>query len=224
MNFIKKLLPAWGKIFLNQYWRYPLVKRYGKKIQLNAPIWVDPRFVELDDFVRIQPNVTLITCEAKLVVKKYSAIAAGCLIVPGAHIPTVGLPQYLSILHINDVQRDITINEDCWIGAEAALLSKCNIGRGAVVGACSVVTKDIPPYAVVAGVPAKIIATRFSIEQILNHEKELYPENERFSEEYLKMLFETTYSGLKSIGTSEMSNEDRTLLENAKKEWGIYPF
>lgn len=224
MNFIKKLLPAWGKIFLNQYWRYPLVKRYGKKIQLNAPLLVDPRFVELDDFVRIQPNVTLITSEAKLVIKKYSAIGAGCLIVPGSHIPTVGLPQYLSMLHINDVQRGITINEDCWIGAEAALLSKCNIGRGAVVGARSVVTKDIPPYAVAVGMPAKIIASRFSIEQILNHEKELYPENERFSEEYLRNLFDTTYSGMRSIGTSEMSNEDHTLLENAKKEWGIYPF
>lgn len=54
------------------------------------------------------------------------------------------------------------IGNDVWISAGAIILNKANIGDGAVVGAGAVVTKDVPEYAIVAGVPAKIIAYRFS--------------------------------------------------------------
>ena len=53
------------------------------------------------------------------------------------------------------------IGNDVWIGSRAIILQGVNIGTGAVVGAGAVVTKDVPPYAVVAGCPAKIIKYRF---------------------------------------------------------------
>lgn len=52
------------------------------------------------------------------------------------------------------------IGSDVLIGAGAVILSGCNIGEGAVVGALCLVNQDIPPYAIVAGVPAKIIGNR----------------------------------------------------------------
>ena len=55
-----------------------------------------------------------------------------------------------------------TIGNDVWIGANACVLRGVTIGDGAVIGAGSVVTKDVPSYAIVAGVPAKIIKMRFS--------------------------------------------------------------
>ena len=58
------------------------------------------------------------------------------------------------------------IGNDVWIGDSALILEGVTIGDGAVVAAGSVVTKDVPPYAVVAGVPAKIIKYRFSEEEI----------------------------------------------------------
>ena len=64
---------------------------------------------------------------------------------------------------------DITI-DDVWIGFRATILSGVHIGQGAVVAAGAVVTKDVPPYAIIGGVPAKIIKYRFSpevIEQLL---------------------------------------------------------
>lgn len=61
---------------------------------------------------------------------------------------------------------DIVIENDVWIGTEALILSGVNIGNGAIIAARSVVTKDVPPYAVVAGVPARVIRHRFSPEQI----------------------------------------------------------
>ena len=60
----------------------------------------------------------------------------------------------------------IIIEDDVWIGSNSVILSNVRIGRGAVVGAGSVVTKNIPPYSVVAGNPAKIIKMRFSDSQM----------------------------------------------------------
>lgn len=56
---------------------------------------------------------------------------------------------------------DIILDDDVWIGYRAIILSGVHIGQGAIVAAGAVVTKDVPPYAIVAGVPAKIVKYRF---------------------------------------------------------------
>ncbi|OCG03259.1 hypothetical protein A9G12_08125 [Gilliamella sp. wkB112] len=60
-----------------------------------------------------------------------------------------------------------TIGNDVWIGANVVIITGVSIGDGAIIGASSVVTRDIPPYAIVAGIPAKIIRYRFN-ENIIN--------------------------------------------------------
>lgn len=60
-----------------------------------------------------------------------------------------------------DNKGDIVIGNDVWIGYEAVILSGVTIGDGAIIGARAVVTKDVPPYAVVGGVPAHRIRYRF---------------------------------------------------------------
>ena len=57
---------------------------------------------------------------------------------------------------------DIVLEDDVWIGYGCTILSGVTIGQGAIVAAGSVVTKDVPPYAVVGGVPAKVIKYRFN--------------------------------------------------------------
>lgn len=61
---------------------------------------------------------------------------------------------------------DVIIGNDVWIGTDATLLSGVKIGDGAVIGAKSVVVKDVPPYAIVAGNPARVIKMRFDNDTI----------------------------------------------------------
>lgn len=63
------------------------------------------------------------------------------------------------------------IEDDVWIGFGAIVMSGVTIGRGSIIAAGAIVTKDIAPYSIVAGVPAKVIKKRFEKEQIIKHEK-----------------------------------------------------
>lgn len=66
-----------------------------------------------------------------------------------------------------DNKGDIVIGNDVWIGYQAIVMQGVTIGDGAIIGARAVVTKDIPPYTIVGGVPAKPIRKRFSDEVLL---------------------------------------------------------
>ena len=61
---------------------------------------------------------------------------------------------------------DTIISDGCWIGSRAMIMQGVKLGEGAVIATGAVVTKDVPPYAVVGGVPARIIKYRFSQEDI----------------------------------------------------------
>jgi len=59
------------------------------------------------------------------------------------------------------IQKPVTVGHDCWIGTGAVIMGGVTVGTGAVVAARAVVTHDVPPYAIVAGVPARIVRYRF---------------------------------------------------------------
>ena len=65
-----------------------------------------------------------------------------------------------------DNKGDIVIGNDVWIGYEAVIMAGVHIGNGAIIAARAVVTKDVPPYTIVGGVPARPIRKRFDEEVI----------------------------------------------------------
>lgn len=65
-----------------------------------------------------------------------------------------------------DNKGDIVIGNDVWIGYEAVIMAGVNIGDGAIIGTRAVVTRDVPPYTIVGGLPAKKIRSRFDDETI----------------------------------------------------------
>ena len=81
-----------------------------------------------------------------------------------------GTGRHLGNQEIDPLKRT-TIGNDVWIGSRVTIIQGLNIGTGAVIGTGSIVTKDVPPYAVVAGSPARIIKYRFdedTIQKLLN--------------------------------------------------------
>lgn len=80
-------------------------------------------------------------------------------------VTTFPFPAFVpSLSHIEGQTRsrgDVRIGNDVWIGAEVIILSGVTIGDGAIVAARAVVTRDVPAYAIVAGVPARVVGKRF---------------------------------------------------------------
>ena len=74
--------------------------------------------------------------------------------------------------------QDVYIDDDVWVGCNVTILKGVRIGRGAVVAAGAVVTKDVDPFTIVGGVPARKIANRFkSIQETIFHDRTLWPDN-----------------------------------------------
>lgn len=116
----------------------------------------------------------------KLIIGKFCSIACGAKFLftsanhTQASLSTYPFPIFFEewgldvqdIVSAWDNKGDIVIGNDVWIGYEAVILSGVHIGNGAIIGTRAVVTKDVPPYAVIGGVPARIIRKRFSDEII----------------------------------------------------------
>jgi acetyltransferase-like isoleucine patch superfamily enzyme len=93
-----------------------------------------------------------------------------CVGKPMRLAPWIGDPEYQG----GGAQLEIVVEDDVWIGYGAIVLSGVTIGRGAVIAAGSVVTSNVPPYAVVAGCPVRQIGERFTCAEIAIHEIAIY--------------------------------------------------
>lgn len=137
-------------------------------------------------------DLCVISRGGKFIMKRSSTASVGLMVITGMHGRVPGIMFHeLSRAHCEtDKELDIVVEEDVWIGANVTLLPGVKVGRGATVAAGAVVTKDIPPYCVAGGVPAKFIKFYWSIETILEHEKQCYIESERFTREQLVEFFD----------------------------------
>ncbi|MEI5663888.1 CatB-related O-acetyltransferase [Bosea sp. CCNWLW174] len=125
-----------------------------------------------------RPKVRFPESGAKLTIGRYCSIADGIEIMLGGNHRTEWATTYpfpamsglwpdAAGLARADVSRgDVVIGSDVWLGSQALILSGVGIGHGAVVAARAVVTRDVPPYAIVAGNPARIVRYRMSEERI----------------------------------------------------------
>lgn len=146
----KKLNPNNKTIFLNySYFDNVVVGdySYGK---INAIFTNKDYFLRIGRFCSIGPNVTFI--------------------VSSEHPTCLLLTYPINYLLHGDIgassKGDIVVGDDVWIGANTTILSGVSIGNGSIIAAGSVVTKNIPPYTIVGGVPAKEIKKRFPKEII----------------------------------------------------------
>ena len=161
----------------------------GNNVILHYPITVfNPQNVYLFDNTNIYENATLLTMTAKFIMKINSGAAQGLTVVTGNHTGKVGV-WFKDLIHKEDEEKDILVEEDVWIGVNVTLLAGVKISRGSVIGAGSVCRKSIPPYAIVVGNPAKIVGFRFNPVEVIEHEKKLYAPSERLTLEILEKTY-----------------------------------
>ena len=122
----------------------------GTKIDMNTTV-MDPNKMKLGNHCHINRDC-LIDARGTLVINDNVSISHRVVITTGSH-------DYRSP-HFDFVRTTIKIDEYVWVGINATIVGNVHVGKGAIICAGAVVTKDVPPYSVVAGVPAKVIGER----------------------------------------------------------------
>lgn len=154
-----------------------MLKKCGKNCLIGRGSDLTYHNISLGDKVSIGRNAMFMCTRAEIKIGNNVMFGPHVFMITGGH--RMDLIGRFMVSVNNDEKlpendRDIIIEGDNWIGANAIILKGVTIGRGSVVAAGSIVTKDIPRYAIVGGNPAKIIKMRFNIEEINQHEELLY--------------------------------------------------
>lgn len=168
--------------------------KIGEHVILTPPISIgNPPNVFIGDNVGIGSNFCVSGTRAKFIVKGNCAIAENLTVHTGNHARMVGrfVTQITDKNKPEGYDKDVVVEEDVWIGCNVTLLAGVTVGRGATIAAGAVVNKDVPPYSIVGGVPAKLIKFYWSIEKIISHEQTLYPEECRLTRSYLEEIMKT---------------------------------
>lgn len=147
--------------------------------------------ITIGEKVSIGQDAFISTPNAKLKIGNHCAIAEGLTIHTGNHARMIG--KYLTDINESNkpvgYDKDVEIGDECWIGCHVTILSGVTIGRGVTIAAGAVVNKSLPPYSICGGVPAKHLKFYWTVDQILEHEAQLYPSNERYTRTELESVF-----------------------------------
>jgi virginiamycin A acetyltransferase len=167
--------------------RHPVTGQ--RRVVFLKPIIQSPK-IEIGDYTYYddpddpeafeQNNVLYAFGPERLVIGKYCALATGVrFLMAGANHPTLGVSTFpfaifggawaertVDLIYNVPSRGDTVVGNDVWIGYQATILPGVRIGDGAIVGACAVVAKDVPPYGIVAGNPGRAVRTRFSEEDV----------------------------------------------------------
>jgi acetyltransferase-like isoleucine patch superfamily enzyme len=171
-DLVPRLLPILNglRTFVKLTLLNPWVKHGSPtRCPMDVWFWAPHRRISMGDFVQFGPGCS-VQCD----------IAFGSKILIARRVAFVGRDDH----RIDEVGKAIwdsgrgdsfqtTVEDDVWIGHGAIVIAGVTIGRGSIVAAGSVVTRDVPRYAIVAGVPARVVRMRFSPEQMEEHERRM---------------------------------------------------
>lgn len=148
---------------------------YGKNVNLSYDIDVrGNQNIYVGSNVQIGPHAILWTTRAKIIFKDNILVGPGLTIITGDHRADVIGKHIIDVTDdekLPEHDADVVIEEGVWIGANVTILKGVTVGEGAVIAAGSVVTKDVAPYTICAGVPCKKIKERFSEDELKQHKQ-----------------------------------------------------
>ena len=139
-------------------------------------------YVQIGEHTPAIPYIISMAHTDRVIIGKFCAISHGVILIPNnGHIPPLEYREYrvsnypvaslsrhgwLQKYALTEKRNFIIIGNDVWIGANAIILPGVTVGDGAIIGAGAVVTRDVPPYAIMVGVPAKILKYRYTKDDI----------------------------------------------------------
>jgi acetyltransferase-like isoleucine patch superfamily enzyme len=156
----------------------PLFKSHGRNFKFDPYGQYSFNTISVGNDVYIGPGACLLAGD--------SAIEIGNKVMFGPNVTVVGGDHNISVIgrYMFDVKEKLPgddlpvyIQDDVWIGSGAIILKGVTIGTGSLVAAGALVKEDVPRFAIVAGVPAKVIKMRFNDEEIARHEQALQIRN-----------------------------------------------
>ena len=159
MSSVKSLLKSFALHILfnvQKYFIYRL-KSVGHHCRIASGVFIFPRQVELGNYCFLGRGCYL---DGSIVIGDYTMLAGNVAIVGGDHSFTS--PAVLMRDSGREHWKTTVIGKDVWVGYGAIILNGIEIGDGAIIAAGSVVTRDVAPYSIVAGNPARVLKMRFS--------------------------------------------------------------
>jgi acetyltransferase-like isoleucine patch superfamily enzyme len=131
--------------------------KVGRRVVFYPGVWIAPgRKLVLGDDVDLATGV-IVTTSGGVTIGARTLVGYRAQILSTNHVVPDGQADIFTSGHD---RKPVCIGEDAWIGAQAIILPGVSIGKGAVVAAGSVVSKDVDAYTIVAGVPARLIRRR----------------------------------------------------------------
>ncbi|MGA2798638.1 MAG: acyltransferase [Thermoguttaceae bacterium] len=164
----------------------PLFAAHGRNFRFDPAGSYTYESISVGDDVFLGTRPTLIAAKSTITIGNKVMFGPEVMIIGGRHNTEV-VGQFMADVTVKRPDDDlgVVIEDDVWIGSRAIVLRGVRIGRGSIVGAGSIVTKDVPPYAIAVGCPAKAVKFRWDVDTIVEHEKLLYPPEKRLSRKEL---------------------------------------
>lgn len=186
MRFVFELFNLPKKVW-NKFVFAPVVRiqlgAHGGHVHIGKGSRGTWKNVYMGSFVSIGANSLLLTTQAKVNIGDYVMFGPNVSVITGNHrIDVIGKRMYevKDSDKRNSDDQDVTFIGDNWIGANSTTLKGVTVGEGAVVAAGSLVNRDVPPYSIVGGVPAKVIKMRFTEEEIRRHKQAMRNREQTF--------------------------------------------
>lgn len=201
-NFLMIIILKFRFLKFRWYW-----KKTNKNNQTTANCIFPPEIVTVGNNTYGELNIVTFRSLTKLFIGNFCSIGQKVYFILDAEHTLDNISTYpFKTALLNDKNEeavskgDIVVDDDVWIGFGSIIMSGVHIGQGAVIAAGSVVTKDVPPYAIVGGIPAKVIKYRFSSEMITNLLKVDY---NKLTKEMIKKHINELYTDLKDVSQLE---------------------
>ncbi len=174
-----KVASFFGNLFFKIYkpfsycireWQKSKFESCGHNVYIGQHCIFTSENIKVGNDVYIGSNACMQSAHGKIIIGDHVMFGPGVHIHGGNHkIREIGKLMKQASEKCCGEDGEIVVEDDCWIGANAIILTGVKIGKGSVIGAGSIVTKDIPAYSIYTGIPSVKLRSRFTEEEMKEH-------------------------------------------------------